>query len=138
MTHAPSRGGFSLVEIVMTTAVVVSLTLGMFSALSFTTQSRNYIREVDLAREAARGQMEEILATEFASLSALYGDAPSSFDVSGLTQEDGSLAGEIFLDDSVAPAGANLTRITVRVIWIGHDQQEHTVQFNTFVSQEAS
>jgi Tfp pilus assembly protein PilV len=95
------RSGLSLIEVVVTMTLVIVLTLGLYSAQSLSTSSRNFTRERDLAREAAQAKLEEILSVSFDGLSGTYGpvnaapsttgadDTPTTFAVPGFQKANG-------------------------------------------------
>ena len=56
------EGGFSLVELAVTLSVFVLLASGMAASLAANSSLNRTTQQVDLAREVARGQMEEILS----------------------------------------------------------------------------
>ncbi len=131
-----THSGFSLVEVVVTAAVVVTLILGLFSATAASSAARTYSRERDVAREAARSQLEQISATPFDGIQTAYGGNPTTFEVAGIEPTaPGVPAGEIYLDNTVAPAGTNLFRVTVRVSWRAGEGGNNEVEYSSFVAR---
>ena len=106
--------GTSLLEVAVALVLVMVLLLGLFSMVSMSRKSRSFNNERDLAREAARGKLEEILAAPFGTVNAFDGELEP---VTGLTS---SVPGEEALRVTIAngPVDGVLTA-TVEVRWRG-------------------
>ncbi len=120
---ARRRAGFTLVEVIASSAVLVIGCLGLSSAITSSARLMDLNRQRTLAHEAARAQMEALENATFAQVFALYdasmaddpngiGTAPGrNFAVAGLNAQRGDadgLPGEI-LFPTVADAGLQLT-----------------------------
>lgn len=136
MTGRRSESGFTLVETVMALAVLTVLLLATSTTLAATARASAATRERALAAEAARGQIEEIVAwPDFASVQATF-DGLGFAAVAGARtlaaragDADG-LCGRV----TVRPAGAGLLRVSVRVEWRGL-AGEDAVALETFVAE---
>lgn len=108
--------GFSLVEVVVVSGIAVTL-FTVILAMQFTAgQTRVFTQERDIAREAAITKLEEISASSYPNLVGTYTD--DQFPVNGLVSSvAGETVGIVRLDRTVAPASAELTRVTVQMRW---------------------
>lgn len=117
------RAGFTLIEVIASSAVLVIGCLGLSSAITSSSRLMELNRERTLAHEAARAQMEALEGAEFGQVFALYnastaddpngaGTGPgANFAVAGLNAQrddaDG-LPGEIVFP-TVGSLGLQLT-----------------------------
>ena len=90
-----SRAGWTLLEIVVSTVILLTVVVGFCYGLASSTSLGRATREQGIAREAARAQLEELRGTEFSEVLARYdaavdddppgGASPgANFDVRGL------------------------------------------------------
>ena len=108
------ESGFSLVELSITLSVFVLLASGVAASVAANSSLNRTTQETDIAREAARGQMDEIFAYEdFALMGTVYNG--QRFPVGQLVHPDGGLPGSILIDET----DPTLVHITVRVDWVG-------------------
>jgi prepilin-type N-terminal cleavage/methylation domain-containing protein len=108
------ESGFTLIELAVTLSVFVLLAAGMAASVAANASLNRSTQETDVARESARAQIEEILAWEdFTTIGPVYDGR--RIPVGSLVHPDGGLPGSIQIDQT-DPA---LTRVTVRVDWIG-------------------
>jgi len=114
------RGGFTLIEIMISLSVLVVGLLGFVRVIAMSASMSSANRESDFAIEAARAKIEEVEAANFRDLFALYnavgGDDPggagtapgNSFTVAGLQPDpadpDG-IVGEVVLPAMVGLGG---------------------------------
>ena len=92
--RASRRAGWTLLEILISTVILLILLMGFSYGLVSSTSLGTATREQGTAREAARGRLEELRATAFEEVLARYSGEPgedpvakpgSHFDVPGLT-----------------------------------------------------
>jgi len=95
-----ARGGFSQIEVLCATAVLMVAALGFSRAMVASMHLADSTREHALAIEAARRVLEELQDAEFSDLWELY-NANSADDPAGL----GSAPGANFAVDGLTPAG---------------------------------
>ena len=128
-TRSRSRGGFTLVEVLVAAVVLVIGCLGLSAAISNSAQLLELNRERRLAHQAARAKLEEIASASFSEAFALYnpgraddpvGGAPGAgFQVEGLAAVAGDtdgLPGEVVFP-TVGGLGLQLTESFVDGRW---------------------
>jgi prepilin-type N-terminal cleavage/methylation domain-containing protein len=116
-----SARGFTLIELIAALSVFAVLLVGLAASIAATARGNSSIQEIDVAREAARGQMETILAADFATVMAFDG---TTFTAAPLTPQTGFASVGTVSIDNTNPA---LLVVTVRVAWagvLGDDQLE--------------
>lgn len=138
------RAGFTLIEVIVTVALTSVLLLGLFALLGASMAARNETRERDIAREAARATLEQVLATPFDLVEGTYGTTgnPTFFAVGTKpNQLTSSVAGELPLrveiDTATAPASAGddgLKRVIVQVRWVGADNRANTYELSSYMA----
>ena len=87
------QDGWTLVEIVISTVILLTLLMGFSYGLVSSTSLGKATREQGTAREAARARIEEMRATNFEQVLALFGG--THFDVQGLTARPGDPDGHV-------------------------------------------
>lgn len=109
-----ARSGWTLIEIVISTVILLTVVVGFAYGLASSTSLGTSTKELTLVHEAARARLEEMRATPFGEVLARYdafeendpgaGASPgSSFDVPGLNprpdDEDGHVGEIVFPQD---------------------------------------
>ncbi len=92
--HESRRAGWTLLEILISTVILLTLLMGFSYGLVSSTSLGKATREQGTAREAARGRLEELRGTDFEEVLARFNDDPGDdpagaspgahFDVTGL------------------------------------------------------
>lgn len=109
ITNAPTatpRGGFSLIEVLISVALVTVAVVGALSSITSTASLGESNRESALAYRAAQRRLEQVQASTFEDVFALYNaddlDDPAGvaapgphFDVAGLDPQDGDADGRV-------------------------------------------
>ncbi len=127
------RRAFSLVEVIVTSGLVAVFMLGLVSLTSSSNMARDATRGSDLAREAARQQLEQVMATPFASVATSYA-APYTFAVPGLSPvAEDTQPGSVTIDTTTAPASSTLFRVVVTVRWRGLDG-DRQMELSTYMA----
>jgi len=78
------REGWTLLEIVISTAILLTLLVGFSYGLVSSTSLGKATREQGMAREAARARLEEMRGTAFEDVLARFDAESADFDVPGL------------------------------------------------------
>jgi hypothetical protein len=82
-----------LLEVVISTVILLTVVVGFSYGLVSSTSLERATREHTVAREAARGCLETLRATEFSSVLATY--AGTGFDVPGLDPRPDDADGQV-------------------------------------------
>jgi len=91
--HGSAKGGWTLLELVISTVILLIVLLGFSYGLVSTTSLERAVREQGLAREALRGQIELLRATTFEDVLQRFEGA--SFDVPGLAARPDDADGHV-------------------------------------------
>lgn len=124
LASAPNReAGFSILELSVALPILAVLSLSLAASAVASMRTGTATSEQDVAREAARGQMEEILGTQFSQVRPIWDQATFGAGTlqSSTTPEPGSV-----VVDSTNP---DLLVVRVIVDWgspFGDDQVELT------------
>ena len=106
--------GFSLIEVVFAGTILTIVALSLMATLTTNIQADNASRNRDVARIAAQGRLETVLAwADYFTIDDTFDD--TTFGVDPLTGPAaiGPNPGRVFIDTT----NPNLLRITVRVDW---------------------
>lgn len=81
--RANHRSGWTILEILISTVILLILLMGFAYGMVSSTSLGKATREQGSAREAARGQLEELRGTAFGEVLARYNDDPTDDPASG-------------------------------------------------------
>ncbi len=105
------KSGFSLVEVIMATAILAFALCGILgtyvTCLVLITTSKN----VNAATNAAQGIVEEIRSTPFTQIIAKYNGMVFTVD------DIPSSVGVVYINSTTAPANSNLLEAIVSICW---------------------
>ena len=87
ISRRPGQRGFSMVELMFALAVIAIALMGIFSVILHTMRTKEAMRELEYAKEAAAAKMEEIKAQDFDEIPTKYssGSTGASFTVENLS-----------------------------------------------------
>ncbi len=118
-----SRGGFTLVELMISMAVIAIAILGVISVVMHTVRSKEKMRELDLAKQAAATRLEELRSVDFDTLSNTASPVYDKFTVAELAHPSGAnqrAYGWIkAYHDGSANFNPDLVDLEVTIEWVG-------------------
>ena len=126
---APSRSGFTLVEVLVALTIFAIALLGLVSLLTTTIQANAQARRMTAATNLAQDRLEEIRNMAYAAIT-------SGSDSGQLTETGGTGGTGAIYTRSWTVAGGpapNTKQVTVTVTWT--DQTSRQVQLQTIVVQ---
>lgn len=118
-----SCDGLTLVELMIAMAIIAVAILGVISVVMHTIRSKEKMREVDLAKQAAATRLEELRSVDFDSLADTSSSVYNKFTVTELAHPSGAnqrAYGWIkAYHDGSANFNPDLVDLEVTIEWIG-------------------
>ncbi len=115
MIAKESKSGFTLVELIIVTAILSTTLVGLISLFLYTSVQGEMAGNKSLAVDAAQNKIEEIRNHAYSLISTDYasgGTPGNKFSVSGMTGQ-----GVIYIDTTTAPCNTELLCLEVDVSW---------------------
>ena len=117
--HRVNRRGFTFVEVLVASAILAVISVGIAGALVQAPRVSRAAREEMSARATMRGMVSEQSAAPYSGMAAAF--TGTGFDVPGLDAMDGDadgLPGSVLVEE-VIEGGAQYYRVTISVDWRG-------------------
>ncbi len=118
----PGRGrrGLSLVELMFALGIIAVALMGIMSMILTSSQNKERMRELMVAKEAAALKIEEIKSQQFAQITTLYASPNNLFNVAGLSDPSNTAGGQRGRGEiRILTTNPNLLDITVAINWSG-------------------
>ncbi len=136
--------GFSLVELMISIAVLSIAIFGLLAAQLFCVMLDDATKETNIALNALRLKVDEIRSHDFVSLPACYSTAPApfhtehaeDFEVLGLPAQTGDadgMAGKVVIEQQPADQYSPIY-IRVEISWQGRDGTNRGIQVRNVIS----
>ena len=125
-------GGFTLVEIAFSVAIMTVLAASVLVVFWSTTRAQTLNRERETAMVAASSKMEEILAwMNYDTLAGTFTNPPHNpFAAGSLVAPSGGPPGTVVVDDT----NPGLLQVAVRVIWVGPSNVVENLELTTSIA----
>jgi prepilin-type N-terminal cleavage/methylation domain-containing protein len=117
--HRVNRRGFTFVEVLVASAILAVICVGIAGALVQAPRVSRAAREEMSVRATMRGMVSEVSAAPYSGMSATF--TGTGFDVPGVEAMDGDadgLPGSVLVEE-VNDGGAQYYRVTLSVNWHG-------------------